>query len=744
MTTELKIADPQTLVQNLTGKLKDKNLKLDVLEAKVGAAPKLGIKDVSFGLTAGAKITLRSFNADGDDDPGHVVGQKAKENHPAPVLVPGPNDAFLKYELEATVGATGKAALSFAEIKAGVDKTVILADYRGHDPGDGVASAILADAAGGLRVPLRWNDIIELGPKDALSYQVRGKLEAGIEISWGDVFTAALPALTKLLSATTPIRLKTNLGATLGASINVTDDFLLVFSQPTAGRIHLGVRKAKGRNLSVGAKVGIDVGFEKPKELKEAVDGILADIAGEAIEQIDELLDRASLESLSPQERDLLEQVLERIGGAQILDGIERIKERWEALKASIDGVIEKAVNAKLEAGFRYDYSRIATDETLLEAEIDAGKLKGFHSDLLCCRLVDLTSFLRGASAADASVVSYLHETSLVKKSSWGFSLSLLGLTISGKDERKLEKKISERIDGTYAVAYKGSRSYSSELFENSGWIADFKADTTEYAKEHRAGDLYYGFHLQLSWSDKKPKERAIRAIVDEAIAWRVLDEDDEDALVEELLALSAGKTLGSRLDLQVNDLPTRSFVRRIAQSNEADAAFARALARALPWWEDSVARANVPLRETAYAAVWEHYLANPGTGARAMADFTVAHLSKVSTAKKAIPWERRVFKDARVGSVAWLVEKNTETEKDWRSFRKGCAKMVEGIEVGWPHSTAVDVHSQIQELWRQFHTMRAFGALLTDPSIGVPRDERTTSLTILVDGEPALVIGRS
>ena len=70
--------------------------------------------------------------------------------------------------------------------------------------------------------------------------------------------------------------------------------------------------------------------------------------------------------------------------------------------------------------------------------------------------------------------------------------------------------------------------------------------------------------------------------------------------------------------------------------------------------------------------------------------------------------------------------------------------KMVEGIEVGWPHSTTVDVHRQLQRLWRQFHTMRAFGALLTDPAIGVPRDERTTSLTILVDGEPALVIGRS
>ena len=76
----------------------------------------------------------------------------------------------------------------------------------------------------------------ELRPNEAASQQLVGRLSAGIEVSWADVFSGPIGPVARLAGTAGPLLINVSAGASLGARVSLTDDFILVISRESDDR----------------------------------------------------------------------------------------------------------------------------------------------------------------------------------------------------------------------------------------------------------------------------------------------------------------------------------------------------------------------------------------------------------------------------------------------------------------------------------------------------------------------------
>jgi hypothetical protein len=737
------------LVEQVPDKaLGDDAIQVQLLEGLQVEEPVVNkeLPDLTFALDAGGRATIEAFNSPGDVDTAGVVGDSAKADDKslAPVLLleQEPRRGWLKYLTEVRAKASGSKALPFVSLKADGDVRVLVADYRAHELTEKVRDAVRADLKGPLRLPMHRDNLQRLGVGDALTFQARGTLKASVTLRWADVLSTNVHFLSGLVPKSTLVGVSLDAGASLGASVELTDDYLVIFSRPEAGRVHIALKKAVARQAGVTGRLGVSVTTLKDQSVGERVSAaILTGLLGTPVKHFEELLGKLEDKKLREVELKVLRFALDQLGLQDLEADPAALKLAWYELKEQkLPASIDALATEKVEAGFAYEYSRLVEGSTLLAMTCSDAQAAELHPHLLLGDMEAVMGYVR--SAQGIKVERGWLEDIVTTTEAWGFSLKL-GTWAVGSEDRKVLQQVVQRNsvekDAPRRVSFLGTRSYSSSMIEPlRSWTVDFKADMSEFRSQPTTADLEYGLYLLLHSHARKRSERELRELVDEAILWRVLDDADEERFLTQLYeaaGVTKGKdlTVETRLELRLDDALFREVLQRAADP-DLHKVFSRALARALPWYPVRC-REMPEVREGVYAPLWEAFLGQGGWKPEFAAKTAAHNLRNNAFVGDFYRVEGLLPVGEGLVTFAEVLRKNPGTSEKWRDFRAALLRLRNDIAAQRPPDAVAAVFEELEDSWGTSFHLKATGAFFLELAMkgakGLSAMERTFTVTL-------------
>ena len=498
-------------------------------------------------FTPSAELSLRVFNRADDRDSDAVFG--GANAHISFDL----QSAWVKYKL--AVSADEKLSLGIALAKTSGD--VELSDYRIHDATDGAWTAIRADLES-PRTLLSLDDVRALKPGEALAMELSGAMSASVTLSWSDAIGAKLGEIVQGLVPHVPMAVKLRAGAEATASVSVTDHFSVVISRTRDGHFRIAVQKAKSRDHTFG----IDVSFGAELSLAPALD--------EALEAV--------FEALAPE-------------GTREEAAAEKLKDE---LRSRLVG----AMRWKMSTGFAYEYARI--DESTAIADfilLDDALLGSDYALAMAGDFAGLRDVLR-QDTGSRTLVRYLNETSLIRKSSSGFSLGPL----QAKDTSVFELTTRTSLDEYRLITARGTRRYTEKLVPQNDfeWTVDLKAQMTAFLADPTSLDFDYGLHYAVMLERTRLAVDDLERMLDFARMWDVRTPDPSHF----------GEALGRAATLRVQLIFEReALMATLAAFGDVDG-WAEPLAEAMPYASTFPERRAFESRRAVYTDAWRAWLA--------------------------------------------------------------------------------------------------------------------------------------
>ncbi|NOJ91738.1 hypothetical protein HMI51_02100 [Corallococcus coralloides] len=706
----------------------DIRVELPTASYALPAGEKLG--PLTFAFDVSARGFVEGYDAPADVDAAGVVGEAPGDaaTQLAPALVHGGDQAWLKYGVEARVKADVGFPLPYVALAANGDVRVLLADYHRHTQDTNARAALKKDAPE-LRLPLLTSSLDKLGVGDAIAFQARGELSVTATLDWTDVYTSNLQTLTKLLSASTMVAFEAKAGATVSAKVKVVDDYAVIFSRPAAGQVRVQVKKVVAREAGVTASLHVEASLTDPAAVVSQVEHVLEGLLSVPLSEFDSLMTKLEAHKLSENETKVLRIILDRLGFGELEANTTALRTQWEKLRADVRTRVQALAESKFEAGFRYEYLRLREQTTLLSTVCTDAQARTLHPLLVSGRMD--SAMQRMQSEGMALEQCLLKEVNKESKA-WGFALKLGKWALGGSDTRELTQVVQRNSlekESPQRVSFLGVRSYKGTLLTPyMHWTADFKADMAEFRKSPTVADFDLGLYLLLAHDARKLSDHDLRQAVDEAIVWGALDDAEEEEVLKRIRDASGGKELETRVELKLDNRTLRDVITRAADP-DAHAAFARALARALPWY-GVPCRDRPAVRETVYAPLWKAYLEQNWSAADAAR-------TAAATLKNNPLVGHFAYSEGQLGNgmltFAEVIQKNPGTVSKWRDLRAGLLDL-RNHEQRSP-SVFKGAFKALSESWAQSFHLKATGAFFLELASrggnGLATVERTFTVTV-------------
>ncbi|MEE8522328.1 MAG: hypothetical protein V3T72_00220, partial [Thermoanaerobaculia bacterium] len=662
------------------------------------------------GFRADARLSVQTLGDPAGSDEDGILLPPPGGSTEEPQLEFRADSVWLRYRVEGSLAADLDLPSIGLEIDAG--KTLVFADYRRHQPSELLRDTIPGDLSG-PRFALRRGDVLRLADGEALALAVRGRLAGQVTLSWQDVFTSGLNRLADVMGAGRALAIRVELGASVSGRVEVADDFRVVFSRH-GDRFRVAVRKLRSRSRELDLALSAGVQFDNPEAVREILEHLLQQRLGEEIGKVRKLLAKDSASSTG--EQNLLERLEDQLEAA----GLERVREAFEKLEKKTEAAIAAIAEAKLVAGFTYQYRRTATDSTLLEAMLDADHLEELHHQLV---RADLTGVLDRVLHRDPGIEvrRFLGARQVVRRRAWGFTLG----PVAGMDSSELETLEESDVAGAKRISYFGVREYQAKwLFgESWRWSVDLRAEMSAFKAEPvSADDFEVGLALLLEW-DRKLTKTALRECLDAAVLWGAVSPGAEAfaAAEDEIRGLGLiGKRAALRLQLAL-DHDALATVLPVAVA-AGDRALAAALAAAMPY-RKSQSHAGPAVRRQAYGDLWRRFLVDArAPGFRLVeSDWAARSASHLRARGFASQAAREKDRDGRWRDRPWtfggLLHLNGSPLGPAQQFQQGLELLgaVRAKTSGEPHTAIRTMFKRLQSFWRQTHHVRAVGALLLE-----------------------------
>ncbi len=711
--------------------LGDPSVGLEIVGAKAAYNGQQKLGGVSFGFGVEARAGISAFNSKDDKDPDGVLSLPVERDSSFKVEIPPQiqlteKDAWLKYRCSAALKGSASGAAAPVAFKLDASKEVIFTDFHVHSRDEKVCEAVLADLAQ-LRFAANVDDVFKLGDKEALSYQVKGRLFAGVTLSWSDVFTACLGTLSQFLKSGTLLTLEIKPAASVTFHVALDDDFRVVFTRGGGENVIVALKRADSREVGVSAAIGVSVGFADPGAVKAALDKVLQALVGKPVAVIDDILGKATLGNLTEAERIVVGELIRRLGFEELAHSLQDLKDKWDALKKRVEDTIEQVAKAKIALGFTYDYLRVHAEESLLVAELDRETFARFHNELMLCNFQGLLQWV--GNNPDA-LRQYLNQTKLTRKQAWGFSLGIGPWSIGGKDQKNLTSIVQRNLQGDERIAYLGLRGYVGRgITAKDEWTVDFKAQMESFTKAGTAtlGHFKYGLHFKMTWEQNNLEMNELRKFLDLAVIWRVITQDNAEEILEKMRS-NPDKTATLTLEITLDDDVFRSILPLAASAVEGDLPF-RALAKAMPFLEEFEGRRSPSLREAIYAPLWKYFFQNasrpitifPDVAAQDVENIT--RLGHIADGRGLAEKERgtgttlRAYQDFPTFSGQLHYHGQSHIKDNWLDFSQGLKDLNSGLTPGslTPHKQIVKIFGLLASFWGQSLYVRAAGVFLVD-----------------------------
>ncbi len=763
--SHLAVRDWQGRLAQLVERLHASEKEVDLTTGTVGI---LGTEynGVAIGLTGEGSFAVSRFSDSDQQDPDRVLVMGAPpsssdEEPPQPALVFDAQSQWLKYRLGGKLRVKAEGTLASVGLNLVAEGDVGFLDYRRHPGGaEEVAPAVARDLSR-PRFALRLADVLEMAEGDALVFERRGVLSAGASVSFAEVLAGSLPVLARAAGLAGPLAIRVDLGATISASIRLEDDFRIVFARH-GERYFVGITKLDSSRSEVGFALSAQIAFDRPEAVEALLGQLVARRLGEPLAQVEKLLKK--LEggtALSAPEKGRLEAIQQRLGA----EAASKVRGKLADLMGDLHRKIEEVAAQRLRLGFAFEYARLSSRQTLLEAEITREALEELHDQLVDG---ELGGALDRADEApeEVAIHRYLVERRKETRRSWGFNL---GSTIFGRDTdtRGFSRQELRTAGGGVRrrFAFHGARGYEGSWLQGKTWKwkVDFKAQMERFSAgpDPLAREFDCGLAFLFEWGFKKLKAADLVTVLDAAALWGAVAETqqgDADPLATAGAPIGSGDLVGRRVDLRLQLLvPDEALELLLPKARRADTALmGQTLGAAMPWRDDPLRR-GVASRRRAYGLLWQELLEEaqePGWilekdrwAQRAFNQVRPINLNQAN-------WETE--DQALSGNFMWtfvgMLAANGSPCDKWLRFLSGLGRLP---VLGGPDNSTADseaiqrAYGEMKPFWSQTHWVRAAGAYLVAcaPSTGGRSLVRATLAAELTDpatGGEVLLLGHA
>jgi hypothetical protein len=706
--------NPLSLVPNVP-------LDADSVRARLVKVPLAPNQTYSFGdeshltLKPDGSLSVHVFNSADDVDEDSVLGAVSgtREDALAAQLPLTPDAAWLKYALSAAVSAGTDTTL--ASIGFSVDGTAgaSFADYRRHARTRSAVEAVMLDFAAGPRFATVLDHVRNLGPGDAVSVRWLGAMKARVDVAWSDVFAGPALSIGALAGTQGVIGISLKASVHAAFSVEISDDFVVVFSRVGHDEWRIGVRKATSRGVGIEAGAGVAVKFADPDAAVAALNAAVEGVIGLPLEEVDRILNSASLDQLSGPQKKAAGFLIKRLGLQEEVSTLKDLRARVRSIRDGVPDAVKTIAQTKIKVAFAYEYNRLDERTNLLQATVDRRLLEKHHPALIRGKLDSLTGDI-AAHVPGVRLETYLNQKTLTRERSWGFTLGIgKWVDIGGKDFKRVVRMERRNIQGRLQESYLGARGYKGQwVGESTSWNVDLQAGMKTFADGDvpLVAEFDFGLHLVWTADQKTLSDDECEQWLDAAVVWRVLGEADLDHARERLAPLV---TRGGDVSLQIA-LPNEALRAMFPLLASADTKkFASALAIAMPWQEGS-GRMSAARRRALYEPLWALYLSEPRRSASELSRAADRHFEKRQLPELAL--RERAFATSRPFTFAGLVELNGDTHGACTAFTRGVGMLQKAIADRAPNRKTIDkAFESMNDLWTQSHHVRAIGAYLLE-----------------------------
>ena len=634
-----------------------------------------------------AEVRAQVLNGADDRDAEGVFSGDARAHIPFET-----QSAWVKTTLSAK--ATGR--LGFGAPSASAARHVRMSDYRHYPATEGAVRAIRRNLES-FRALSRIEDVRRLKPGEAVSLDVDGTLSFGVRLSWPDVLVTRGHAILSAIGITGPVVVRLRRDAGADAAVRVQDRFSLVISRNRDGRFRFTVRKGASHNHSISLEASLGGGVDATPVVEEALDPLFEAIAGASMRTIEGLAVRLGADRLSGPERDLIAALAGRLGIAEAHERGTAVRAAVAKLEEDLRRELEKSLRWKAAAGFAYEYARIEQESAIVDYVLnDESLLAADHAAIVAGDLGRLAGALRGDLGA-RSIVQYLNESSVSRRSSSGFSLGLgKWIDLRARDESAFRMTTRTSLDGFRLLTCRGTRKYSEQQVPENDfeWTVDLKAQMQDYRERPVTRDFDFGLHVA-AFLERDSLERAdLERMLDFAAMWGVAVP----------AAADLAEAVGRKATVEVELLFDRDeLAKALAAADQG--AWAEALAAAMPYMAGFPERSAFEARKRVYVGAWRAWLRgeeHPAAGWAAML-------------RPRIDSGLRLLEDrALPGSFAWTAgEGHVHLRDRLASFRRGLTSLEAAMRSDLPPAEIGAVWDALRSFWGQRLTIAATGNFL-------------------------------
>lgn len=588
----------------------------------------------SIGVSASAGADLRLFNDPKDDDDEKLT-QKLKLDSQLG------DYAFLNYNLFGKVSAKAGAEAKFISLGVEAEKDILLRYYSRHDRDQALGMAVIEDLG---RFKFFFSDadsLIKLQENEAVSMTCNGKINISSSVEISDVYTAALSKFSKLLKLTGALKVEIGTKASLSFESAIEDSFEVIIQRVaetdaddrTKG-LQVSIHKSKSSSQQVAAALNVGVSFDEDSQgkLKEVFNGLLDGVEKGLSEKLDKVLSTDG--DPSEEDRGLLHR-------AAVLFDIDpnveadKLKQQIAEKRDSVQKEVNKVIQAKLEFGLSFTYSRVKEQETLFNALFNNEK---FAEHIKEIRGLKIGALLAAGNQEGVSLKSYEKLEKLDIKRGNKIGLSVLGLTLSkevtknysiDKHEILKDDKIMERVSdyemGKTVSVTVGNGGQTNSLL--------FGAGMPNYVE--KGGILknsLFDYDFALIWKyvdNNKTKPDELRSILDFAQCWGIISPKDFINKFTELEGdlVKSVKRISYEMYLKIERGVFDSLVSEIATLDNL--VLASILAESVPYAKIE-GRLKMEDRKLLYGPFWIYYLngKNNAVNAKQVADVVSGSLN--------------------------------------------------------------------------------------------------------------------
>jgi hypothetical protein len=554
----LETSKLKDLIKTWGKNLGDKSLNVEQGKLEIKDSESADVGDTTFNADILASAEVMLFNSRDDRDSDGIIGLEDENKDDLMKLGPqiefGEGSAWLKYRFKGGLKGSGSLNVSALDISAAAGKSITFNSYRIHSPGENLMEAIQEDAES-LRCIVKKDDIFKLENQEALSMQRTGTLEGNISLKWSDIFTGNLGGLCKLIGLDEIIKIDVGASAEVSFNWKLEDDFILVFTRLGDDRFRLGVKKAKSKKNGGALTCGLDVKLSNEEALENILENVYNALLGEKITLLEDILNKTdpgkALENqanLQEKEKQVISAIMDRLNLDCGEECLKSLTERLAKLKEDAKAAVKKLAEVKVKLGFSYEYNRIQTNATVLQAILSKEAVNAHHESLIKQKISGVLDGIKN-NREDYVLEKFLNEKTLEIKEAWGASLGIGKWSLSGKDFKNIKYVTRENIHGHKQICYLGTRGYKDKVGDKTvRFNVDFNAEMNGLSRfgEPLAREFDYG--LSLTWRWENPKLDDLPVIIDHAALWRAVTvNEDED------MAATLQQELDGKKDLEIS-----------------------------------------------------------------------------------------------------------------------------------------------------------------------------------------------